>query len=60
MMYEVLLFAYGQSGTGKTRTMLGTDESLKQKEFHDDWGIFPRVGHAMFSKVARYTAALDD
>jgi kinesin family protein 5 len=45
-----LVFAYGQSGTGKTRTMLGTDESLLQKELHEDWGLFPRVGQEIFAR----------
>lgn len=49
---SVLFFAYGQTGTGKTRTMLGTEPSLLSAEPHDDWGVFPRVCAATFEKVA--------
>ena len=48
---NVLFFAYGQTGTGKTHTILGTDESLKMTEMNDGWGIFPRVCHWVFEKM---------
>jgi hypothetical protein len=41
--HNCMVFAYGQTGTGKTHTMFGTPESLKSDEPHTDWGIFPRV-----------------
>ena len=49
---SVLFFAYGQTGTGKTRTMLGTEPSLASATPHEDWGVFPRVWAATFEKMA--------
>ena len=49
---SVLFFAYGQTGTGKTRTMLGTEPSLLSAEPHDDWGVFPRVCAATFGAAS--------
>ena len=49
---SVLFFAYGQTGTGKTRTMLGTEPSLASATPHEDWGVFPRVCQATFEKMA--------
>ena len=49
---SVLFFAYGQTGTGKTRTMFGTEPSLASSEPHDDWGIFPRVCAQTFERMA--------
>ena len=49
---SVLFFAYGQTGTGKTRTMLGTEPSLAASSPHEDWGVFPRVCAATFEKMA--------
>ncbi|KAK3234069.1 hypothetical protein CYMTET_55672 [Cymbomonas tetramitiformis] len=40
---NVMFFAYGQTGTGKTHTMFGTSESLQSSSQHEDWGLFPRV-----------------
>eukprot|EP00927_Polykrikos_kofoidii_P077614 TRINITY_DN74546_c0_g1_i1.p1 TRINITY_DN74546_c0_g1~~TRINITY_DN74546_c0_g1_i1.p1 ORF type:complete len:602 (-),score=95.52 TRINITY_DN74546_c0_g1_i1:54-1859(-) len=51
---DVVFFAYGQSGTGKTHTMLGTPESLESGAFHADWGIFPRVVHQVFQHIEEY------
>lgn len=53
---SVLFFAYGQTGTGKTRTMLGTEPSLQSSTPHEDWGVFPRVCAATFEKVAQLQA----
>lgn len=50
---NVLFFAYGQTGTGKTRTMFGTEASLETNSFHDDWGIFPRVCHDTFNRLGQ-------
>ena len=50
---SVLFFAYGQTGTGKTRTMLGTEPSLQSAEPHEDWGVFPRVCAATMEKLAQ-------
>ncbi|EOD38045.1 hypothetical protein EMIHUDRAFT_97942 [Emiliania huxleyi CCMP1516] len=53
---SVLFFAYGQTGTGKTRTMLGTEASLRSAEPHEEWGVFPRVCTAAFDKLAALRA----
>ena len=49
---NVLLLAYGQTGTGKTHSMFGTDRSLLQnpseKDKAEGWGLVPRaVSQAM-------------
>ena len=49
---NVLFFAYGQTGTGKTHTMFGPDPSLRE-QFHPDWGIFPRVCADVFETMSR-------
>ena len=46
--HNVVFLAYGQTGTGKTHTMFGTDDSLKISNpdlnaIDKDWGILPRV-----------------
>eukprot|EP00971_Amphidinium_carterae_P081512 1612540-Amphidinium_carterae.1 len=41
--HNVLFFAYGQTGTGKTHTMFGPEESLKHAALHRSWGVFPRA-----------------
>jgi len=39
-----MMFAYGQTGTGKTHTIFGPNRNLKVGvDWSDDWGIFPRV-----------------
>ena len=43
---KVLFFTYGQTGTGKSHTMLGTDES-----FRDGWGSFPLLVRSQFTHV---------
>lgn len=40
---HALLFAYGQTGTGKTHTMFGPAESLASPTPHPDWGLLPRI-----------------
>lgn len=40
--YNACLFAYGQTSTGKTYTMMGT---------RDDFGIIPRICEGLFSHV---------
>lgn len=42
---NVMFFAYGQTGTGKTHTMFGSADSLKSDLPHEDWGLFPRLVH---------------
>jgi len=43
---NVLIFAYGQTGTGKTHTMFGTPESLSATSEDAGWGLLPRAVHA--------------
>jgi hypothetical protein len=43
---SALLFAYGQTGTGKTHTMFGPAESLSSPAAHPDWGLLPRIVQA--------------
>ena len=48
------IFAYGQTGTGKTHTMLGPDGGrgdLSNPETSRDVGLIPRVLHYLFEKV---------
>jgi kinesin family member 11 len=43
------VFAYGQTGTGKTYTMSG--DISDQLPLSDDAGIIPRVLHSLFSRI---------
>jgi hypothetical protein len=49
---DCMMLAYGQTGTGKTHSMLGTKESLKSDVEHEDWGIFPRLTHTVMKRLA--------
>ena len=51
--HNVIYFAYGQTGAGKTHTMLGTDESIAapREHFDPDWGIFPRAVASIFETM---------
>ena len=49
---NAMVFAYGQTGTGKTYTMMGPDFSLDTKPLegiNPDWGLFPRVVYDIWS-----------
>jgi len=48
---NVHFLAYGQTGTGKTHTMFGTDDSLQSAVPHEGWGIFPRTAAAVFGRI---------
>ena len=48
--YNTLLFAYGQTGCGKTHTFMGPTESLHTVN-HPDWGLFPRACGYVFSEM---------
>ena len=48
--YNCTIFAYGQTGTGKTYTMSG-DMSDTMGLLSDSAGIIPRVLHSLFSKL---------
>jgi len=55
--YNVLFFAYGQTGTGKTHTILGPNSSFQQQtesitsENNKEWGVFPRVVQDVFRRM---------
>ena len=49
-------YTSAETGTGKTRTMLGTEASLQSTSKHDDWGVFPRVCSATFDKLSQMRA----
>ncbi|OTB05715.1 hypothetical protein M426DRAFT_56522 [Hypoxylon sp. CI-4A] len=48
--YNCTIFAYGQTGTGKTYTMSG-DMNDTLGILSDDAGIIPRVLHSLFNKL---------
>ncbi|KAI2783791.1 kinesin-domain-containing protein, partial [Daldinia loculata] len=48
--YNCTIFAYGQTGTGKTYTMSG-DMNTTLGLLSDDAGIIPRVLHSLFHKL---------
>jgi len=48
---NAMIFAYGQTGTGKTHTMFGTRESLSQTSDDPGWGLLPRAVHATLSHI---------
>jgi kinesin family protein 3/17 len=43
--YNGTIFAYGQTGTGKTHTMSGSDKDAKQR------GIMPRAFEDIFRRI---------
>jgi hypothetical protein len=53
-----LLFAYGQTGTGKTHTMFGPADSLASTTPHEDWGLLPRIVSATIEAMKGKTAKL--
>eukprot|EP00421_Protoceratium_reticulatum_P001771 CAMPEP_0168360330 /NCGR_PEP_ID=MMETSP0228-20121227/2107_1 /TAXON_ID=133427 /ORGANISM="Protoceratium reticulatum, Strain CCCM 535 (=CCMP 1889)" /LENGTH=459 /DNA_ID=CAMNT_0008372997 /DNA_START=6 /DNA_END=1385 /DNA_ORIENTATION=+ len=52
---NLMVLAYGQTGTGKTHTMFGPKYSLfgsqVQEEVHPDWGLLPRTVHACLTHI---------
>jgi len=48
---NVMFFAYGQTGTGKTHTIFGESSSLLSREPTPGWGLFPRVCEATINKM---------
>jgi len=40
-LHNLVFFAYGQTGTGKTHSIFGTTAALESTTHHTDWGIFP-------------------
>ncbi|KAG5470038.1 hypothetical protein LSCM4_02729 [Leishmania orientalis] len=49
--YNATVFAYGQSGSGKTHTMTG---KLSQR---DMWGMMPQVVDYLFSEIKKLTSS---
>ncbi|EPY19276.1 OSM3-like kinesin [Strigomonas culicis] len=49
--YNATVFAYGQSGSGKTHTMTG---KLSNKE---TWGVMPQVVDYLFSEIKKQTSS---
>lgn len=47
-----MIFAYGQTGTGKTTTMFGFPESLTSESEDPGWGLLPRAVHATLAHIA--------
>ncbi|GAA6058647.1 hypothetical protein JCM10212_004058 [Sporobolomyces blumeae] len=50
--YNCTIFAYGQTGTGKTYTMEG-DLTPNGATFHDDAGIIPRTLYYLFDHLSK-------
>ncbi|XP_074569890.1 kinesin-like protein KIN-5A [Curcuma longa] len=46
--YNCTIFAYGQTGTGKTYTMEGRGRKVKNGEFPSDAGVIPRAVKQIF------------
>nr|XP_043611181.1 kinesin-like protein KIN-5D [Erigeron canadensis] len=49
--YHWTIFAYGQTGTGKTYTMEGEGGKTKSGEFHEDVGVIPRAIEQIFDTL---------
>ena len=49
---NTMIFAYGQTGTGKTTTMFGFPESLTSESEDPGWGLLPRAVHATLAHIA--------
>ena len=47
---SAFLFAYGQTGTGKTHTIMGPEESWDEVR-HSKWGLFPRIVDAVLTTM---------
>ncbi|XP_067858548.1 kinesin-like protein KIF11 [Heptranchias perlo] len=58
MGYNCTIFAYGQTGTGKTFTMEGERSQKEQYTWEEDplAGVIPRTLHQIFERLATYGA----
>mmetsp|Transcript_26215 Transcript_26215/g.53171 ORF Transcript_26215/g.53171 Transcript_26215/m.53171 type:complete len:164 (+) Transcript_26215:207-698(+) len=52
---DVMLFAYGQTGTGKTHTMFGPIPKLVSDTFEPDWGLLPRIVYQTHAHIENNT-----
>lgn len=52
--FNSTIFAYGQTGAGKTHTMLGSDES--GNPLSEESGLIPRVFHYIFARIEEMKA----
>ena len=50
---NTMIFAYGQTGTGKTTTMFSFPESLTSETDNPGWGLLPRAVHATLERNAQ-------
>lgn len=49
---NVMLLAYGQTGTGKTHTIFGAKEAALNPAEEQEWGIFPKVVNETFKEMS--------
>ncbi|XP_071690574.1 kinesin-like protein KIN-5D [Rutidosis leptorrhynchoides] len=54
--YNWTIFAYGQTGTGKTYTMEGEGAKTQNGEFHEDVGVIPRAVKELFDTLESQNA----
>lgn len=54
--YNCTIFAYGQTGTGKTYTMEGGGKKAKNGEFPSDSGVIPRAVRQIFETLEAQSA----
>ena len=48
---NAMIFAYGQTGTGKTHTMFGVEDSLTATSENIGWGLLPRAVHETLRQI---------
>ena len=53
---NAMIFAYGQTGTGKTHTMFGVADSLSSTSEDPGWGLLPRAVHATLRRIEERAA----
>ena len=49
--YNCCIFAYGQTGAGKTYSVLGTVSELMQDPYASSRGVLPRVLEDLFQEA---------
>lgn len=53
--YNCSMFAYGQTGAGKSYTMMGTGAALDRR-VDVDYGLIPRTCEGLFQRIQRETS----